>query len=143
MAQWKATDVKTKAKILKEKIKNPDASIIDIEKKVNVNKDTVNKTIKEELKNLPSKSELIAKIIDNDKELLSIWTELSLDSFRHLSQKLKEKKETLLLNDIKTVNDILDKAKSRVALFGWDVTNSEWWLKLEAQEQELLNNLLD
>ncbi len=136
MAQWKKTDSKTKAKVIKEKIKNPDASVRDIEKKVWINKDTVSKVIREDLPEVAKQSDIIKEIIDNDRAILKIWINLTLDKFRQI----REEDTSLDLNQVKIINDILDKAKSRVALFGWDITDEQWWLK-DSSTLEKLNNL--
>jgi len=131
--QWKAKSDQIKANIIKEKILNPDASLRDISKKVDANKDTVNKTIKNDLPIVAKKSERIQKIVDNDKEILDLWTWITLDKFRqlHKNKKCQENPEwkEYELNEVKTMNEILDKSKSRILLLGWDITDEGWGLK--------------
>jgi len=136
--QWKAKNDEVKAAIIIEKIKNPDASLRDIAQKVDANKDTVWKTIKEDLPVVAAKSERIRKIVDNDKEILELWTAISLDKFRRLHKNGKSQENPnwidYELNDVKTMNEILDKAKWRVILLWGTITDEEWGLKLTSDE---------
>lgn len=145
MAKWKKSSDKDIADIIKEKIINPDASLRDIADKVKVNKDTVNKTLKEDLPIIAKKSERIKKIIDNDKEILELWTDITLDKFRQLHKERKcqenEGWEVYELSDVKTMNEILDKAKTRVTLLWWDATDENGWLK-DTKALDSLNNLI-
>ncbi len=146
--QWKAKNDEVKAKIIIEKIKNPDASLRDIAQKVDANKDTVWKTIKEDLPVVAAKSERIQKIVDNDKEILELWTDISLDKFRqlHKERKCQENPNWTVfdLNEVKTMNEILDKAKTRMVLLWWDVTDNEWGLKnMKDCSDEELDNIIN
>ena len=77
MSKGKTTSSINKAKVIQEKIANPDNSLRDLEKKTWVNYRTVWRTIKQDLSQVVTQSEHIANLIDTNQEILNItWDEI-------------------------------------------------------------------
>lgn len=121
MAKWKATSSEDKAKVIKEIVTNPDASLRDIEKTTWVDKDTVSNIKKNDAAEIADKSELIAKILDKDREIMDLQADLSLDKFRHLKWKAKD----LSISEHKTLSEIAEKSTKRTSVFKEDWTKEE------------------
>lgn len=122
--RWKKTDVKKKANIIKEKIKNTDLTNEEIAKKTNTSRSVVSRVLNGELGEVGQKSDYIAKIIDNDKEIMDLANEIALKQLK----KIKDM-ETLSTYEVKTVVDIAEKSFKRYTLLKWNVTDSEGGLK--------------
>lgn len=126
--RWKKTDVKKKANIIKEKIKNTDLTNEEIAKKTNTSRSVVSRVLNEELGEVGQKSDYIAKIIDNDKEIMDLANEIALNEMRKI-QKSQKSWKWLSLYEVKTVTDIAEKSFKRYTLLKWNVTDSEGGLK--------------
>jgi len=75
--RWSKINSDKKAKVIEEKLNNPDKSLRSIEKETWVNYSTAWKIIKKELPKLATQSEHIAKLIDDNQEILNItWNEI-------------------------------------------------------------------
>lgn len=125
--RWKKTDAKKKAKIIKEKMKNIDATTEEIAKKTRTSKAVVSRTLNNELEQLGTKSDYIAKIIDTDKEIMELANEIALNQLKYLKD-FQNSKE-ISTYEVKTVCDIAEKSFKRYTLLKWNVTDSEWGLK--------------
>lgn len=77
--RWKTTTSKDKAKVIQAKISNPDLSTRDLEEKTGVNYRTTSRIINDDLSQVVSQSETIAKMIDDNNEILNLtwWLLLS------------------------------------------------------------------
>lgn len=75
--RWSKISSNKKAKVIEEKLNNPDKSLRSIERSTWVNYSTVWKIIKQELPKVATQSEHIAKLIDNNQEILNItWDKI-------------------------------------------------------------------
>lgn len=77
MAQGKSTSAEDKAKVIKAKIENPDSSIRDIEEKTGINYRTTARILDKDLSQVVTKSERIAKIVDNDLKTIENMSKLA------------------------------------------------------------------
>ena len=139
--RWRKTDSKKIAKIIKEKIKNIDATAEEIAQKTNTSRSVVSRVLIEELGEVEQKSDYIARIIDNDKEIMKIANEITLKQLK----KIKDM-ETISTYEVKTVVDIAEKSFKRYTLLKWNVTDSEGGLKSlddfkKLSDDDLLNFL--
>lgn len=105
MAQGKATSAEEKAKVLAYKIEYPDASTRDIEEKTGVDHSTVANILESDLRQLSTKSERIARIIDNDMETVEAMSEIAKTYANGLKAKAKaegkiDKAEMLAANAV-------------------------------------------
>lgn len=105
-------------------MKNIDATTEEIAKKTKTSKAVVSRTLKNELEQVGTKSDYIAKIIDNDKEIMDLANEIALKQLK----KIKDM-ETISTYEVKTVVDIAEKSFKRYTLLKWNVTDSEGGLK--------------
>jgi len=133
MAKWKATSSADKAKVIKELVTNPDASLRDVERTTWVHNSTVRLIKQNDAPEIAEKSQIVADIVSMDKEIIHIANELSLSKFKHLDF------NELKLNDIKIVSEIADKSTKRVATFWWDITDKDWWLKQQDVVFQIIN----
>lgn len=126
--RWRKTDIKKKARIIKEKIKNINATTEEIAKKTKTSKAVVSRTLNSELEKIGTKSDYIAKIIDTDKEIMDLTNEIALVEIKKIRENQKFWK-WLNLYEVKTVTDIAEKSFKRYTLLKWNVTDSEGGLK--------------
>ncbi len=80
MARGKATSSEDKAKVISKKIENPDLSTRDIEKTTGVNHMTASRIINDDLWQVVTQSEVIAKLIDDNNKILNITGDRLLQS---------------------------------------------------------------
>jgi hypothetical protein len=73
-------------KIIKEKIKNPDIPIREISKKTNVSKSSVDRLLKQNLGQIGTKSDYIAKILDSDKEIMDLANEVIISKIKFIKK---------------------------------------------------------
>ena len=126
--RWKKTDVKKKAKIIKEKILNTDLTNEEIAKKTKTSRSVVSRVLLNELGEVGQKSDYIAKIIDTDKKIMELSNEIALEEI----EKIRLKQTIwwyLSLYEVKAISDISEKSFKRYTLLKWDVTDREWGLK--------------
>lgn len=122
--RWKKTNIKNQANILKEKIKNIDATNEQIAKKTNTSRSVVSRVLSEKLGKVGQKSEYIARLIDADKEVMDLANNIILKHLKKL-----EKSYQIKTHEIKTISDIAEKSFKRYTLLKWNVTDNEWGLK--------------
>ena len=134
MAQWKKTDIETKAKIIKAKIENPDLSTRDIAESVwGIDNTTVNDIINTILPQLPTWSERLVRIIDNDLESIENMSEIT----KRFTQELKAKEE-LERQDIIVANTTTESAFKRSQLFQWKATEKFDFTSLDDSQARLI-----
>lgn len=139
--RWRKTDSKKIAKIIKSKIKNIDATTEEIAKKTKTSRSVVSRVLNEELGEVGQKSDYIARIIDNDKEIMDLTNEIALKQLKKIRDM-----ETISTYEVKTVVDIAEKSFKRYILLKWNVTDKEWGLKSlddfrKLSDDDLLNFL--
>lgn len=126
----KKTSTEIKAKIIEEKINNPDLSSRDIENKLWIPHETTAKVLREDFAQVCTESERIAKLIDSNNSLLSL-TDLELNE--RLQGKDKDKIRPQELVSIKNIafnqNQLLTwKATSNVNVI-WDILKDIQWIE--------------
>lgn len=114
-------------KIIKEKIKNPDMPIREISRKTNVSKSSVDRLLKQNLGQIGTKSDYIAKILDSDKEIMDLANEVIISKIKFIKKIQKDRE--VWIGAVKAIADIAEKSFKRYTLLKWDVTDSEWGLK--------------
>lgn len=108
----------TKAKVIKEIMKDPKRSQRDIAKETWIPKSTVAYYDKDIRQN-GAESVIIDTIIANDLDIVTLWQSL-------LVQRMQETPEKLSTKDIISATDTWAR---RVTIFKWDITKPDWWLK--------------
>lgn len=108
----------TKAKVIKEIIKDPTLSQRDIAKKTWIPKSTVAFHSKDIGQN-GAESKIIDTIIANDMDIVTLWQSL-------LVKRMQKTPEKLSTKDIISATDTWAR---RITIFKWDVTKDDWWLK--------------
>lgn len=83
MARWKQTSSQDKAKVIEAKINNPDLSLRDLEEKTGVNHMTSSRIINEDLWQVVTQSEVIAKLLDDNDEIMNLTWWLVLDKLKN------------------------------------------------------------
>lgn len=114
--------------VTKEILTNPLQTVREISDKTWVSKSTVANYINEDLDKLGRKSPDIIRITTKDKkaiELAQIIIEQSLEKYVEMS----EAAWWLDMNEAIRAASLAKEATARYTLFGWDVTDKEWWLK--------------
>lgn len=139
--RWRKTDSKKIAKIIKSKIKNIDATTEEIAKKTNTSRSVVSRVLNEELGEVGQKSDYIARIIDNDKEIMDLTNEIALKQLKKIRDM-----ETISIYEVKAVVYIAEKSFKRYTLLKWNITDSEGGLKSlddfrKLSDDDLLNFL--
>ena len=133
-------------KIIKEKIKNPDMPIREISKKTNVSKSSVDRLLKQNLGHIGTKSDYIARIIDNDKEIMDLANEVIISKIKFIKKIQKADNGKVWIDVVEAIVDIAEKSFKRYTLLKWNVTDSEWGLKSiedfkKLSDDDLLNFL--
>lgn len=128
--------IRSRAKIIKEIIKDPTQSERDIAKKVGRSPSTVH----EHIKDLPntSKNEHIAKVIENDATIVTLWQKI-------LIQRLWLAEEDPKAVSTRDVISATDLSWKRHMLLQGNVTDDKWWLInniKELSDDELLSKIL-
>jgi len=121
--RWKKTDLKKRANIIKEKIKNIDATNDEIAKKTKTSASVVSRVLNGELVEVGWKSDYIAKIIDSDRQIIELANSIVLEHLQFLACKEND------TYSVKSVSDIAEKSFKRYILLKWNVTDSDWGLK--------------
>lgn len=98
MARWKRTSAEIKAKVIEEKINNPDLSSRDIEERTWINYRTSSRIINEELSQVVSQSERVAELIDMNNDLQSLADE-------RIKQLLASWEETIRISELVQVRE--------------------------------------
>ena len=83
MPRWKETSSKKVAEVITEKLKNPDLSYKDIERKTGVSKSVTWSIIRNELAQVSSKSDRITALIDDNNEILQLTWELVINKLKN------------------------------------------------------------
>jgi len=83
MAKWKTTSLADKAKVIAAKVNDPWKSTRDIEKETWVNYSTASRVIKQDLQQVATKSEHIAKLIDDNNRILEITWWMLIDKLEN------------------------------------------------------------
>lgn len=122
-------------KVAPELIENPQATVREIADKVWLWSSTVQRA-KEELAQSGTKDETIQYIVKSSKERIKRAQAL-FDRFITES----EIKDSLDRHDTILIKDIVKDDQARVAIFGWDVTDEDWWLIQSMSTQDLLKLL--
>jgi len=78
----KKTPIKKRLMVIKEKLKNPDLSTRELAKITGVNKETNRQIIKEDLPGILEKSGVLAKLIDDNNEILNITWDLLINKLK-------------------------------------------------------------
>lgn len=142
MSRGKKTDSKKIAEVIKVKTENVDLSSRDIEKKTGVSNSVVSTIIKEELGQVRSKSEVIAEIIDNDREFIELASTMGTNKLRKLIQNSVQWRD-LDLSELDKIVSMAEKIFKRFTLLQGDMTNPEWGMKkLTKEEEDMINNTL-
>lgn len=133
-------------KIIKEKIKNPDMPIREISKKTNVSKSSVDRLLKQNLGQIGTKSDYIAKILDSDKEIMDLANEVIISKIKFIKEIQKVDNREVWIGVVEAIVDIAEKSFKRYTLLKWNVTDSEWGLKSlddfkKLSDDDLLNFL--
>lgn len=108
----------SKAKVIKEKLKDPTKSQRDIAKETWISKSQVAR-IDKQLGLRGAESEIIDKIIANDLDIVTLWQEL-------LVKRIQETPDKVSSRDVISA---IDTWARRVTIFKWDITKPDWWLK--------------
>lgn len=133
-------------KIIKEKIKNPDIPIREISKKTNVSKSSVDRLLKQNLGQIGTKSDYIAKILDSDKEIMDLANEVIISKIKFIKEIQKVDNREVWIDVVEAIVDIAEKSFKRYILLKWNVTDKEWGLKSlddfrKLSDDDLLNFL--
>lgn len=110
MARWKKTSSEDKARVIEAKINNPDLSTRDIEKLTWVNRQTSSDILKKEIPEILSKSDTIAKLIDDNHRIMNI-------TWLHILDKLKDW-DKVSIRDLKDLRDFAIKQNTLLSI--WD-----------------------
>ena len=142
MARGKRTDIETKARIVIDKLKNPDLSTRDIANNIwGIDNTTVNDILNDILPQLPTDSQRIARIFNNDMESVENMSVIT----KRFTQELKAKEE-LDRADIAVANTTTESAFKRSQLFSWKPTESykisDYSSLTEKELEEARNQLL-
>lgn len=113
----RADKKKNQAKVIKELIKNPSLTERELAKKAWISKTSAHNH-KEELGQIWPKGEILARVLENDKEIMDLVAWLNVREFK----KISKKEWVIELNDLKIMSDIAEKSTKRYAIF-WD---KEW-----------------
>ncbi len=133
MSKGKQTSSEDIAKVIKHLVANPEASLRDVEKDTWVEYQTVNNIKKNMAFEVSKKSDIIADIVDSDKEMIQIANSLSLHKFKHMAKQVEDNPDKALeLSEVKVLSEIADKSTKRVSIFWGDATDKNWGLKLPA-----------
>lgn len=113
----KKTDAITKAKIIEEKINNPDLSSRDMEKIVWVDHSTITRVIDKDLQQVATESQRIASLIDRNDNLQSL-------ADKRLLELLASPEEKLRATDLVSIRDSTFKQNEIIKQRweGWDKT---------------------
>ena len=98
MARWKRTSAEIKAKVIEEKINNPDLSSRDIENELNIPKSTISDILANDLPEVRTSSERIANLIDMNNKLQSLADE-------RIKQLLASWEETIRISELVQVRE--------------------------------------
>lgn len=133
-------------KIIKEKIKNPDIPIREISKKTNVSKSSVDRLLKQNLGQIGTKSDYIAKILDSDKEIMNLANEVIISKIKFIKEIQKVDNREVWIDVVEAIVDIAEKSFKRYTLLKWNITDSEGGLKSlddfkKLSDDDLLNFL--
>lgn len=114
--------VKNVSKVLSEAIKNPLKSQENIAKDLWIWLWTVNRAMQEMEKNGSiAKIPAIEDICDDDFQIVKLTQK---ETIRRLKDEEEMKKITM-----QDLNRAWDVSTKRYAMFKWDITNKEWWIK--------------
>lgn len=108
----------TKAKVIKEILKDPTRSQRDIAKETWIPKSTIafhDKNIRQN----GAESVIIDQIIANDLDIVTLWQSL-------LVKRMQENPDKVSSRDVISA---IDTWARRVTVFKWDITKPDWWLK--------------
>lgn len=109
--------LKNKIKVVKEVIKDPLSTQREVAKKAWVGLATANRIL-QELEQNGTESQILDNILENDDKIMALANWMTYDTLKELI----EAKETLSLNDIKTIWDLANNSTKRKAIF-W---SKEW-----------------
>lgn len=114
----KRTDIETKAKVIAQKINNPDLSTRDIEEKTWVGKSTVARFLNADLGQIGTQSERIANLYDRNEILQSLADE-------RIQKALENWEENIRLSELITLRDSTFKQNAVIGLpkKEWDKEN--------------------
>lgn len=140
--QGKKIDTEVKAKIISDKISNPDLSTRDLSEQHWVWKSTIADIIDEIPEELRTSSDKWEKIIDTMDEIISEIADITRLAINPIRDKVNE--WTLSVGDLKSLNDIAkNNFDRRQILTGkpTDITKHEWLSTLSNEELlKLLND---
>lgn len=138
----KKTDSKKIAEVIKKKTENIDLSSRDIEKETGVSNSVVSTILKEELGQVRTKSEVIAKIIDNDREFIKLASTMWTNKLRKLIEDSVQW-QALDLNELEKIVSMAEKIFKRFTLLQGDMTDDKWGMKkITKEEQDLIDKTL-
>lgn len=136
MARWKRTDIETKTKVIEAKLRNPEASLRDIQNETNVNHVTVS-DILDEVPEVLTSSNAGEQIISTMDEIISEIADITRLAINPIRDSVIEWK--LTVSDLKALNDIAKNNFDRRQLLTgkptenvnilWDVLSELQWLK--------------
>lgn len=119
--RWKRTSSEDKAEVISAKLNNPDLSNRDIEEKTGVNYRTTARIINNDLSQVVSQSEVIARMIDDNNKILDITWKL-------LLQKLEDWEKVRVDEVIKSRDLAL---KQNTLAWLWNDDKKEFIVKFE------------
>lgn len=128
------TKVKAKNvwKVAEIKVKNPNATYREIQKKTWLSPSTISKAT-DELKQNWTKDETIAYIVGSAKNRLKRIADIK---DRYIDE--VEEKEELDNRDVDLITRIGKEDMSQITVLWWDITDKEWWFTLEWKTKEEL-----
>jgi len=131
MSRGKETSSKDIARVIKYIVSNPEASLRDVERATWIPFKTVDNIKNNLALEAVDKSEIIAGIIDSDKEIIQLANDISLHKFTQMADAIKDNpKDEVKLSDVKVLSEIADKSTKRVSIFWGEATDKNWGLKL-------------
>lgn len=115
----KKTDIQTKAKIVTEKLTNPDLSTRDIADKIGwIDNTTVNDILNNIIPQLPTDSQRICRIIENDMEAVENMSFIA----KRFTKQIREQEE-LDRGDIQVANTTVSDSFKRSQIFKGNSTD--------------------
>ena len=106
--KWKKVSSEQKAKIIEEKINNPDLSAKEIAERAWTSERTASRTIKEKMAKVGDQSVTIANLIDRNKNLQSVADDLILELIASRDDKITIAQLTSLRESTFKQNQLLE-----------------------------------